>query len=123
MRVAPVKAVVKCSPKTSLVSPSGDSFGPEGHCPNQNVSQPTPVSPIYPSSQFQQLVFQILRAMCVPVDFTGTDNRFYSSHSEGHVFSPHPAPHRKLKMLHGLHIKYINYVHVLLLIFSWREGM
>ena len=45
MRVAPVKAVVTYSPKTSLMSPSGDSFGTEGHCPNQNLSQPTPVSP------------------------------------------------------------------------------
>ena len=43
--------------------------------------------------------------MCVPMDFAGTGNRFYSSHSEGHVFSSRPAPHRKLKMLHGLHIE------------------
>ena len=28
------------------------------------------------------------------MDFAGTDNRFYSSHSECHVFSPHRAPHR-----------------------------
>ena len=45
MRVGPVKAVVTCFPKTSLVSQSGDSFSTERHCPNQNVSQPTPVSP------------------------------------------------------------------------------
>ena len=32
-------------------------------------------------------------------------NRFYSSHSEGHVFPPHPAPHRKLNMLLVLHKK------------------
>ena len=44
MRVAPVKAVVACSPKTSLVSQSGDSFSTERHCPDQIVSQPTPVS-------------------------------------------------------------------------------
>ena len=24
--------------------------------------------------------------MCVPMDFAGTDNRFYSSHYEGHFF-------------------------------------
>ena len=47
MRVTPVKAVVTCSPKTELVSPSGDSFGTEGHCLNQNLSQPTKVSPYY----------------------------------------------------------------------------
>ena len=28
-----------------------------------------------------------------------------SSHSDGHVFSPHQAPHRMLKMIHGLHIE------------------
>ena len=35
--------------------------------------------------------------MCVPMDFAGTDNRFYSSHSKGHIFSSHPAPHGKFK--------------------------
>ena len=39
------------------------------------------------------------------MDFAGTDNRFYSSHSECHVFLPHRAPHRKLKKLRGLQIK------------------
>ena len=65
------------------------------------------------------LFFQIMHAMCVRMDFAGTDNRFYSSHSEGHVFSPHSEPHRKLKMLHGLHIN----IYSLLSIFSGREGM
>ena len=46
-----------------------------------------------------------MHAMCVAMDVAGTDNRFYSSHSERHVFSPHPVPHWKLEMLHGLHIK------------------
>ena len=41
------------------------------------------------------------------MDFAGPGNRFYSSHSEGHVFSPHRAPHKKLKMLRGLHIKIV----------------
>ena len=35
--------------------------------------------------------------MCVAMDFAGTDNRFYSSHSKGHVFSSHPTPQRKFK--------------------------
>ena len=43
-----------------------------------------------------------MHAMCVAMD---VDNRFYSSHSKRHVFSPHPVPHPKLEMLHGLHIK------------------
>ena len=47
MRVATVKGMVTCSPKTSLVSQSGDSFSTEGHCLNQNLSQPTPVSPTH----------------------------------------------------------------------------
>ena len=46
--------------------------------------------------------------MCVHVDFAGTDNRFYSSHSKGHVFSSHPAPHRKFKYASWFAHKYIN---------------
>ena len=38
LRVAPMKALVTGSPKTSLVSQSGDSFSTEGHCPNHPQS-------------------------------------------------------------------------------------
>ena len=37
MRVAPLRAVGTCSPKTSLVLPYLDSFGTEGHRPSQNL--------------------------------------------------------------------------------------
>ena len=53
MRVAQVKAVVTGSPETALVSPRGDSFGTEGHRLNQNLSQPTPVSPSAFSRQYR----------------------------------------------------------------------
>ena len=45
MCASPVMEEVTCCLKTSSVSPSGNSFGTERHCPNQNLSQPTPVSP------------------------------------------------------------------------------
>ena len=54
MRLAQVKAVVTCSPKTSLVSPSGDSFGPEEHCPNQNLYR-HPVEAVHPELSLQSL--------------------------------------------------------------------
>ena len=45
MPVAPVKAEVTRSPKTSLLSSCGDSFRTESHCPNQHLSN-QPHSPL-----------------------------------------------------------------------------
>ena len=55
MRVAPVKVVVKSSPKIPLVSQSGDSF--------EALSQPTPVSPS-PASDIIYIYIGICRHVC-----------------------------------------------------------
>ena len=41
---------------------------------------------IYYMYWFQQPVFHIMYAVCVPMDFACTDHRFYASHFEGRVF-------------------------------------